>query len=111
MPPEPYPELGTMQERKVPLRNGEGSGYVVPLGPVNLVWVIATKGMVGCGAFDVLALEKFGYPASRVRSKTGSSIGSLDDLLLGIVREANPSAERHGVRTGMSGKEALDLLS
>jgi uncharacterized protein YunC (DUF1805 family) len=111
MPPEPYPELITMQERTVPLRISEGSGYVVPLGPVNLVWVIAPKGMVGCGAFDVQALEKFGYPAARVRSKTGSSIETLDDLLSGVIREANPSAERHGVLTGMSGKEALDLLS
>jgi uncharacterized protein YunC (DUF1805 family) len=100
-----------MQERTVPLRNAEGSGYVVPLGPVNLVWVITAKGMVGCGAFDVQALEKFGYPAARVRPKTGTSIANLDDLLSGSIREANPSAERYGVRVGMSGQEALDLLS
>jgi uncharacterized protein YunC (DUF1805 family) len=100
-----------MQERTVPLRNAEGSGYVVPLGPVNLVWVIGAKGMVGCGAFDVQALEKFGYAAARVRSKTGTSIATLDDLLSGIIVEANPSAERYGVRAGMSGREALDLLS
>jgi uncharacterized protein YunC (DUF1805 family) len=111
MPPEPYPELRTMQERTVPLRNSEGSGYVVPLGPVSLVWVIAPNGMVGCGAFDVQALEKFGYPAARVQAGAGSSIKTLEDLLSGIIREANPSAERHGVLTGMSGKEALDLLS
>jgi uncharacterized protein YunC (DUF1805 family) len=100
-----------MQKRTVPLRNAEGSGYVVPLGPVNLVWVIAAKGMVGCGAFDVQALEKFGYAAARVRPETGTSIATLDDLLSGVIREVNPSAERYGVQAGMNGQEALDLLS
>ncbi|NYT21958.1 MAG: DUF1805 domain-containing protein, partial [Methanomicrobiales archaeon] len=42
-----------MQEQMIPLRNSAGSGYVVPLGQVSLVFVIAAHGMVGCGAFDV----------------------------------------------------------
>ncbi|NYT07032.1 MAG: YunC family protein [Methanomicrobiales archaeon] len=100
-----------MQEQMIPLRNSAGSGYVVPLGQVSLVFVIAAHGMVGCGAFDVQALEKFGYPAARVSPRTGPAIETLDDLLSGSVREVNPSAERYGVETGMSGKDALDLLS
>jgi uncharacterized protein YunC (DUF1805 family) len=40
------------------LKNSEATGFVAPLGPVNLVWVVAPKGLVGCGAFDVRALER-----------------------------------------------------
>ena len=111
MPAGGYPEWRTMQEQTVHLSKGAGSGYVLPLGPVNLVWVIARNGMVGCGAFDVAALEKFGYPAARIRAKTGSSIATIDDSLAGAVSGTNPSAERYGIVTGMSGREALDLLS
>ncbi len=100
-----------MQERVLSLRNGPGSGYVIPLGPVSLVFVTAAHGMVGCGAIDIQALEKFGYPAARVRPITGPVLETLDDLLSGSVRETNASAERYGIRIGMGGKEALDLFS
>ena len=100
-----------MNQEEIPLRNSTGTGYVLPLGPVNLVWVVAGNGLLGCGAIDVAALGKFGYPAARVKPASGDAIVTLDDLLLGVVKEANSEAERLGVRTGMEGKEALDLLS
>jgi uncharacterized protein YunC (DUF1805 family) len=100
-----------MNQEEITLENSIGTGYVLPLGPVNLVWVVAKKGLVGCGAIDVAALAKFGYPAARVRPASGTMINTLDDLLSGWVKEANPPAERLGVKTDMKGKEALDLLS
>lgn len=100
-----------MNQQVIPLRNSTGTGYVIPLGPVNLVWVIARNGLVGCGAIDVAALGKFGYPAARVRPVRGDAIANLEDLVSGMIREANPPAEQQGVKIGMSGKEALDLLS
>jgi uncharacterized protein YunC (DUF1805 family) len=100
-----------MQEETIPLKGSRATGYVVPIGPVNLVWVIARKGLVGCGAFDVKALEKFGYPAARARAVRSPSVKTLDDLLSGEISEANAGAEGLGVVVGMTGKEALDLLS
>jgi uncharacterized protein YunC (DUF1805 family) len=67
-------------------------------------------GMVGCGAFDVAALNNFGYPAAKVRPAQGGSIASIDDLLRGIVKEVNPAAEKLGLKVGISGREALELL-
>jgi uncharacterized protein YunC (DUF1805 family) len=99
-----------MIQQTVPLIRGEGTGYVIPAGPVNLVHVVARRGMVGCGAFDVGALANFGYPAARVRPAQGESIATIDDLLEGIVKEANTPAEEIGIRVGMTGREALDLL-
>jgi len=99
-----------MIQEKVPYKDGEAEGYVIPLGPANLVVVVAKRGMVGCGAFDVVALEKFGYPAARVKPTRDSSIATLEDLLLGEIKDANAAAAKLGVKVGMSGKEALDLL-
>lgn len=100
-----------MIRESLQLKHSEAAGYVIPAGPVNLVMVIAASGMVGCGAFDVAALDTFGYPAARVRPAEGSSISTISDLCEGIIREANESARRRGVEIGMTGKEALDLLS
>lgn len=66
--------------------------------------------MVGCGAFDLAALNNFGYPAAKVRSAKGGSIATGEDLLQGIVKEVNPAAEKLGLRVGLTGREALELL-
>ena len=94
----------------VRLTNKDADGYIVPLGPVNLVMIVTDTGMLGCGAFDVTALDKFNYPAARVRSASGLPLDTLDDLQEGIVKDANNAAEILGITAGMKGKEALDLL-
>ena len=99
-----------MDHEIVKLAGKQARGYVIPLGPANLVFIVTDKGMVGCGAFDVVVLNSFDYLAARVRPSKGSSIASFEDLLNGIVKEANPAAEKRGVRMGMSGRQALDLL-
>ena len=72
-----------MIHRKVQLAKKQADGYVIPLGQVNLVNVVTDVGMVGCGAFDVAALNNFGYPAAKVRPSKGNSIATIDDLLGG----------------------------
>jgi uncharacterized protein YunC (DUF1805 family) len=99
-----------MIHSKVKLAGKEADGYVIPLGKVNLVNVVTDVGMVGCGAFDVAALNNFGYPAAKVRPTEGSSIATIDDLLQGIIKEVNPAAEKLGLKVGISGREALELL-
>jgi uncharacterized protein YunC (DUF1805 family) len=99
-----------MDQQKVRLTKKLADGFVIPLGPANLVGVMTDVGMVGCGAFDVSALDSFSYPAARVRPAKGPSIVDINDLLEGIVKEANRSAMGRGIRSGMTGREALELL-
>ena len=99
-----------MVHRKVQLTDKRADGYVIPLGPLNLVNVVTSIGMVGCGAFDVEALNNFNYPAARVRPMGGESIATVDDLLAGVVKDANAAAIKLGVKIGMSGREALEQM-
>lgn len=100
-----------MIQEKVTLGEKKADGYVIPLRKsLNLVFVVTDAGMVSCGAFDVAALDKFSYPAARVRSADGSPIVIIADLLQGVVKEANPAAIERGIEVGMSGKEALERL-
>lgn len=99
-----------MLHEKVQLTNKQADGYIIPLGPVNLVSVVTDMGMVGCGAFDVAALDHFGYPAARVKATRGTSVATIDDLLVAEVKDANAAAIKLGVKVGMSGREALDCM-
>ena len=48
-----------MEFIEVRLSRKSADGFVIPLGPANLVAVKTDVGMVGCGAFDVAALDSF----------------------------------------------------
>ena len=99
-----------MNHIEVQLCRKQADGYEIALGPVNLVNIVTDVGMVGCGAFDVAALDNFGYPAAKVRPAQGNSIATIEDLLQGIVKEVNSSAEKLGLTVGLTGREALELL-
>ncbi len=99
-----------MQQVEVKLTRKMADGYIIPLGPANLVAIMTDVGMIGCGAFDVAALDSFSYPAAKVRPSIGPSIVDTDDLLKGIVKEANRSAMGRGIKNGMTGRAALELL-
>lgn len=99
-----------MHHEKVQLMHKQADGYIIPLGPVNVVGVVTDRGMVGCGAFDVAALDRYDYPAARVGSAHGGSIATIEDLLSGVVNDVNAAAITCGVAVGMSGRDALDRL-
>ncbi len=84
-------------------------GFVIPIGKVNLVFVKTDKGLIGCGAFDVNGLEKFAYPAAKVKP-SGNSVADINDLLNGTIAAVNPSGEKIGIKVGMSGRDAAKLI-
>jgi uncharacterized protein YunC (DUF1805 family) len=98
-------EAADMQHESIKLSHKTADGYVVPAGPFNIVNIHTDHGMVGCGAFDVLALDKFNYPAARV-----SGVATLEDVLAARVNLVNKAAEERGVTVGMTGREALERL-
>ena len=86
-------------------------GHVIPIGSVSLVFALAEKGLVGCGAIDVIALEKFKIAAAKVRPVSSPSVNSIEDLLTGEIVAVNQFAQTVGITIGMSGKDALIRLS
>lgn len=100
-----------MTDEKITIGGDEFICSIIPAGPVNIVFAANDTGLVGCGAIDVAALAGFGYAAARIRPPEGqTSVATADDLLRGTVKEANSIAEEKGIRTGMTGMEALALL-
>ena len=80
-------------------------GYEVCLGPVNLIMARTENGLVGCGALDIPALDKFEIPAARV-----SGVKSIDDLLVAELNLVNEAGLAKGLEIGMTGRAALEHL-
>ena len=99
-----------MNEETIKLSSKEAHGFVNSLGNFNLVWIQTDIGMVGCGAFDVAALDKFTYPAARVKSSHGGPVTTTEDVLEGIIKDVNEAGQTRGIEVGMTGREALEKL-
>jgi uncharacterized protein YunC (DUF1805 family) len=99
-----------MNHEKVRLAGKEADTYVIPFGPLNLVALVSASGAIACGLADVSVLDRFNYPAARMRSSTDSPISDIKDLLDGNVRESNQSASALGIKIGMTGHEVLKKL-
>ena len=97
-------------QEEVKLKRKVAEGYVIPLGSINVVMVATDVGGIFCGAFDVSALERFDYPAARMKPVTKDSIQSVEDLLESVVAEANKKAKDLGIKAGMTGEDALNLM-
>ena len=99
-----------VQKADITLAGGKkAEGFVIGLGQVNLVFARTDKVMIACGAFDVMALDRFDFAAVKIKALTGS-IKGIDDLLSGEVVLANNAAVSIGVKQGQKGKEVLEAL-
>lgn len=83
-----------------------GLGIRIELQNASLVLITAEKGYIMCGYLNISAAEKKGDAACMVRG-----VSSFDDVLNAKVVELTSKAKTLGIREGMSGKEALKLLS
>ena len=81
-------------------------GLRFKLGAAQLLVVKARKGYVGCSYIDLQKAEVLGDAAA-----TLSGISSFDELLSGKVEQLTKRAAELGVRKGMGGREALELLN
>ncbi|MBN1493045.1 MAG: DUF1805 domain-containing protein [Candidatus Omnitrophica bacterium] len=95
-----------MESKKVKLSNGMAMAYSVPCGPFNIIFATTGKGMVACGAFDVIALEKFNFPA--VKLKKDGGIKTINGLLEAEASIVNKQALGYGVTAGMNGRAVLE---
>jgi len=87
-------------------RIGCGTGVRVELRNASLLLIKGEKGFIMCGYLDIEAAEKLGDCACVV-----SGVSTFDDVLEAEIKKATSKARGLGVRVGMSGREALDILS
>ncbi len=82
------------------------NAYTIPTANVSMLMIGSKKGMLGCGYISVEAADKFGDPLAIVRG-----VSCYDDMLKAKVAAVSKPAAQLGVKVGMSGQDALLIMS
>jgi uncharacterized protein YunC (DUF1805 family) len=72
--------------------------------------ILTQAGLVGCGIYDVKTAGEFGQAVAIARGTPQQPLVDPEDLFDAKIVDATPRARELGVRIGMSGREAVELL-
>ena len=75
------------------------------------VAIICSKGMVGCGAFDVKLMDEHEQVIAVAHGSVDNHLITCEDLLEAKIQDITKLARDLGVKEGMTGKEAMEVLS
>ena len=98
-----------IEVRPVALEGGLAIGVMVELPKARDLSISTAKGFVACGLYDVAMLDAL-HPERRVVGARVIGVREIDDILDAKVRDCTAAAQELGVRPGMTGREALQLM-
>lgn len=72
--------------------------------------ILTTAGIVGCGIYDLVTAAEFDQAIAIARGTPENPLCEPEDLFDATIVGVTPKAEEYGIKVGMSGKEAVELL-
>lgn len=84
---------------------GRSIGININMGNANLLLIKADRGFIMCGYLNIETAEMLNDAACIVRG-----VKNFDDMLNAKIIKATSKAKEIGIKEGMSGKDALEIL-
>lgn len=97
-------------QRPIKFRNGTAIGTSNRWHQGQYCSILTPAGIVGCGIYDLKVAAEFGQAIAIARGTPAKPLVDPEDLLDAKIVEATPQAEAHGIRAGMTGREAVELM-
>ena len=72
--------------------------------------ILTEAGLVGCGIYDVKTAAEFGQAVAIARGTPQVPLVNPEDLFDAKIVDATPKARELGIRVGMTGREAVELM-
>ena len=72
--------------------------------------ILTAAGLVGCGIYDVKTAAEFGQAVAIVRGTPQKPLVDPEDLFTAKIVDATPQVQALGIRLGMNGRDAVELL-
>ncbi len=96
--------------RPLAFRNGCAIGISNRWKQGQYCTIITEAGLVGCGIYDVKTAAEFGQAVAIARGTPQKPLVNPEDLFDAKIVEATPQAQGLGIKIGMTGREAVELL-
>ncbi len=85
-----------------------GTSYQWPGGQYCAIHT--SRGLVGCGIYDIRAANEFNLAVAIARGTPANPLREPEDLFEAKILEVSKAAEKLGVKTGMTGRQAVDVM-
>jgi len=103
-------ELPVSVSRPMAFENGTAIGTYFLWRNGQYCKILTAAGIVGCGIFDVKVAAEFGEAIAIAKGTPEVPLVEPEDLLEAIISGITPQAEEFGVKIGMTGREAVEVL-
>ena len=96
--------------RPLQFNNGQAIGISNRWRQGQYCVILTEAGLVGCGIYDVKTAAEFGQAVAIARGTPTNPLVNPEDLFEAKIVDATPQAKNLGIRLGMTGREAVELL-
>lgn len=95
----------TMKLQDIKIKEKFVQGIEIPLKNATLILIVAPKGYIVCGYWNMQSAEKFGDAACIVRG-----VKNIDDALKAKIEDVSKAAKKIGIKKGLSAIKALEKM-
>ena len=96
--------------RKLQFENGTAFGISNRWHQGQYCSIITSAGIVGCGIYDLKTPAEFGQAIAICKGTPAQPLSEPEDLFDSKIVGCTPQAESFGIRLGMTGREAVELM-
>jgi len=96
--------------RPIQFKNGCAIGISNRWNKGQYCMILTEAGLVGCGIYDVKTAAEFGQAVAIARGTPANPLVNPEDLFGAKIVDATPLAKELGIKIGMTGRDAVELL-
>lgn len=102
--------LPLTSHRELQFQNGTAIGMSHRWHQGQYCSILTKAGIVGCGIYDLETPAEFGQAIAIAKGTPANPLVEPEDLFVAKIVGCTPKAESFGIRIGMTGKEAVELM-
>ncbi len=102
--------LPNTSNRELQFENGPALGISNRWHQGQYCSIITMAGIVGCGIYDLKTPAEFGQAIAICKGTPAQPLSEPEDLFDSKIVGCTPKAESFGIRLGMTGREAVELM-
>lgn len=103
-------QLPRTTSRELTFQNGTSIGMSHRWHQGQYCSILTKAGIVGCGIYDLKTPAEFGQAIAICKGTPAQPLSEPEDLFDSKIVGCTPKAESFGIRIGMTGREAVELM-